>query len=376
MENGFIFINSKGKEIKEGTGNGQGILYCGEKYTTESGCKCTSCNGFCGPRNGCACPECEYTLSYILYATNKMKCGQCENMLTRMHLGELWSIKKQYSSFKCNICQKKYDNFSVPVMHCLHCNYDMCPKCAFSKITTNNLQNFVSTMPIQSGGVFYCGKKFTDSGECICGLCDGYCGEKNGCSCPMCFTILSYNIYLRNKMLCGKCKNGQILFKKSLVQLACENPGYTAFICNQCGKDYNDDYHSIFHCNKCDYDVCQLCAYNIIRNETIVFPKLPIPRRNSDIILNVEDLSDSLSKLKVEEKEEKKESISNIKEDEKEKDDESDEIKCVICLNNRKCYLFQPCKHICCCDECAIKLEDCPICRKKIDFDSSFRVYI
>lgn len=37
---GKIFKNSK-KYINEGIESGQGILYCGDKYTNESGCPCS-----------------------------------------------------------------------------------------------------------------------------------------------------------------------------------------------------------------------------------------------------------------------------------------------------------------------------------------------
>ena len=64
----IIFQNSK-KIIKEGNGVGEGLLYCGDKYTNEEGCPCGTCDGHCGPDNGCPCPDCHYTLSYILYST-------------------------------------------------------------------------------------------------------------------------------------------------------------------------------------------------------------------------------------------------------------------------------------------------------------------
>ena len=61
----LIFKNSKNNIIKEGNGIAKGILYCGQKYTNNGGCQCSTCDGFCGPDNGCACPDCEYTLAYL-----------------------------------------------------------------------------------------------------------------------------------------------------------------------------------------------------------------------------------------------------------------------------------------------------------------------
>ena len=64
----LIFRNSK-QYINEGNGNGKGILYCGKKYSNEGCCKCGTCNGYCGPDNGCACPDCEY-----IYYIQQVKC--------------------------------------------------------------------------------------------------------------------------------------------------------------------------------------------------------------------------------------------------------------------------------------------------------------
>ena len=40
--------------------------------------------------------------------------------------------------------------------------------------------------------------------------------------------------------------------------------------------------------------------------------------------------------------------------------------KCVICLENGKDIVFQPCWHQVTCSECAIRLKECPICREVI----------
>jgi len=40
--------------------------------------------------------------------------------------------------------------------------------------------------------------------------------------------------------------------------------------------------------------------------------------------------------------------------------------ECSVCLDARPNQTFVPCGHCVCCEECASKLEDCPVCRKKI----------
>ncbi|KAL3103533.1 hypothetical protein niasHT_025051 [Heterodera trifolii] len=47
--------------------------------------------------------------------------------------------------------------------------------------------------------------------------------------------------------------------------------------------------------------------------------------------------------------------------------------KCIICLEGERQFAFDPCGHLCCCEECADKIEknepepNCPICREIID---------
>lgn len=54
----------------------------------------------------------------------------------------------------------------------------------------------------------------------------------------------------------------------------------------------------------------------------------------------------------------------------KTKDNESkvDNYICVICLDNMKSILIEPCNHLCCCEDCyyILKKPECPICREKI----------
>lgn len=56
-----------------------------------------------------------------------------------------------------------------------------------------------------------------------------------------------------------------------------------------------------------------------------------------------------------------------IKYDEKVSDTEDARHVCVICLENRRLCVVQPCKHLSLCVACSsIELEDCPECRTKI----------
>lgn len=50
-------------------------------------------------------------------------------------------------------------------------------------------------------------------------------------------------------------------------------------------------------------------------------------------------------------------------------DSEKAQSWCVVCQNRRKSVLLMPCRHLCCCTECAehSSLFRCPICRQQID---------
>jgi TPR repeat protein len=38
---------------------------------------------------------------------------------------------------------------------------------------------------------------------------------------------------------------------------------------------------------------------------------------------------------------------------------------CVVCYDSKPQILFSNCGHVCCCANCAIKLEICPMCRER-----------
>lgn len=49
---------------------------------------------------------------------------------------------------------------------------------------------------------------------------------------------------------------------------------------------------------------------------------------------------------------------------------EVSEIQCCVCMENKKCVLFEPCKHIVSCNNCSKnigrKKNQCPLCREPI----------
>ena len=301
---GIIFRNSK-RYINEGIGLGQGILFCGDKYTNDGGCPCGNCVGHCGPNKGCSCPDCEYTLSYLLYSTGKMNCGICKKTLIRINIFNLKNILKSKTNmnptFRCNICNKFYSNETfIPLMHCMKCNYNMCPKCAFSKLTTFEFEIPKLELGFNLGlGMIYCQKNYTESGFCLCGGCDGNCGPENGCPCPLCDAILGYNIYLKSNFM--KCKCNRLLVKTTTGLLKKISNKYqtSCLLCNH-ELDKND-FQVIYHCYKCKKNLCKQCAYknNILDIKNIVFPKTPISLENMEKIIREKIKKEKTNEFKI-----------------------------------------------------------------------------
>eukprot|EP01063_Lacrimia_lanifica_P027529 TRINITY_DN3877_c1_g1_i1.p1 TRINITY_DN3877_c1_g1~~TRINITY_DN3877_c1_g1_i1.p1 ORF type:complete len:665 (+),score=65.73 TRINITY_DN3877_c1_g1_i1:36-2030(+) len=50
------------------------------------------------------------------------------------------------------------------------------------------------------------------------------------------------------------------------------------------------------------------------------------------------------------------------------REDEKQDEPCVICLDAPRGCILYPCAHLCCCVECANVVEQCPICRTKIEY--------
>ena len=336
----IIFKNSQ-TNINEGSFLGEGILYCGKKYTNPNGCECGTCDGYCGPDNGCACPDCEYTLAYILYATNKMKCEKCKNNLIRIKLCNLLlllsSDNKEIKFIICKKCKKQCKYNFIQVLHCFKCNYSICSKCSFSNISMmNNINkkkndifdyNKCEFSPMNLGTI-YCGKKYVKEGYCLCKNCDGNCGPDNGCPCSMCSAVLGYNINLyNNKNQFLKCVNdGNLLIKSNNIEYSIikqknnkknniNNDKIKSFLCNKCNliKRY-DSYAIVYYCSKCFYCICQYCIYLEIRDIEFICPEEPIIISWNNLITNEKLYSyENIEKLIINEYLNNKKKLNSVK---------------------------------------------------------------
>lgn len=57
-----------------------------------------------------------------------------------------------------------------------------------------------------------------------------------------------------------------------------------------------------------------------------------------------------------------------------EPDEPDDTLYCIVCCDRPRTRLFQPCMHVCTCDECATRVTACPLC--KVDVQARWRVFL
>lgn len=138
-------------------------------------------------------------------------------------------------------------------------------------------------------------------------------------------------------------------------------------------------YHIIFHCFKCEYDICQRCSFSKIRG-CIKFPQITfnlpdnnLPANNSNFssksnhILPIQQNSLTDSNPTIQEPNQlNTSSTTNITKPSAQKEksinqsnEGSEQLLCNICLSNSKNMLFLPCKHISCCKDYSENIKNC-----------------
>ena len=78
---------------------------------------------------------------------------------------------------------------------------------------------------------------------------------------------------------------------------------------------------------------------------------------------NIRHLNDSIKKAVKTERSENKNVPLDVKYDTPAEEDDAEETVCIVCTDNRRCVVFKPCSHSSTCIACAIKINNCPICR-------------
>ena len=210
--------------------------------------------------------------------SGKMKCEYCKKTLLRINIFNLLNITES-TRFRCGQCDKYYNDKYIPMMRCIKCKFNLCPKCAFTKLTPGIPQIPKLELGYNAGiGMIYCSQNYTHSDYCLCSGCDGNCGPENGCPCPLCEAILGYNIYSKSiNMNCPRCKNLFVKTTVGLLKKIEKKDNY--FECHYCKtKEEKHDFQYVYYCYKCHKSICKICAFkfNIKGLFSLQFPKVPL----------------------------------------------------------------------------------------------------
>lgn len=136
------------------------------------------------------------------------------------------------------------------------------------------------------------------------------------------------------------------------------NVYYYGYQCSACLVKYNKECEVLYHCYKCQYNLCRLCVYKTIESKPLVFPFVPYMQSNPQNNINTNDNNVNTNDNNI------NHNISII--NEKLRDNSNENMFCEECLINLKNIEFQPCGHISCCETCSNNLVKCPICNKEI----------
>ena len=144
-------VNREEAKVHKGGSKGTGgdtkmhqsdLWYCGRQMKQ---CRCGSCDGQCGPTNGCPCNACVELLGFVV-EDKKLKRMVATGFRTNR---EGAAVHKGASDHTCN----------SPAVECEK--------------------------------LWYCGRRMN---QCRCGRCDGQCGPSNGCPCTACVELAGYYV--------------------------------------------------------------------------------------------------------------------------------------------------------------------------------------
>jgi hypothetical protein len=198
-------MNSDGFAVSFGRGFNGGdvnkppeqIYYCGRKLGQ---CRCGTCDGRCGPTNGCPCNSCkQLTLSGGPKLDDFIKCPRGHQMV----------LSDRTSGWNCDArredggCRGSGGTMERARWRCVNesCDFDYCGECYSFRLAKILAKKFVvnceGAKATKSFDWFhtqtqrhYCGRnvgreKYANE----CRDCDGKCGPSAGCQCRACFLL-------------------------------------------------------------------------------------------------------------------------------------------------------------------------------------------
>ena len=385
---GFINSNGACTNLSFDDWHSQGYKhYCGKLR----GYRCTSCDGQCGPNNGCQCSAClELTLVNSMRPPNQKK-NRDGNLswisFDNYHKNKLLNYCGKQGDYSCSQC----DGICGPTNGC------QCKSCELlsSQMPENPIQletrngftfrsfDTYHTHKIQ----YYCGKYR----DVPCVACDKFCGPKDGCPCSSCNELTSKNeVQLFNSQGNRTWTSFDSVHSKTFKRYCGKRGNYNCLQCDGiCGPTHG------CNCSSCDEldGKNRTSVNNSTSNVTFVSfdnvhsgayrhycgkpaplacptcPKLCGPagcQCTACAALDAPAIVQTIPKAPI--------SCSPALHEPAPIEDEDDEKLCVICFSSQRTasIVHGETGHQICCMECAKDLKaknhPCPFCRQPIEF--------
>ena len=316
--------NSDGVEIQlggpRGTGGDTGlppsqVYYCGRLMNQ---CRCGSCDGRCGPSNGCPCNSCRAFL-----------------------LGQQQQQRQQPQSARTGTGTRLRNSDGV-------------------EIQLGGPRGSGGDTGLPPSQVYYCGRLMN---QCRCGSCDGRCGPSNGCPCNSCRAfLLGQQQQQRQQPQSARTGTGTRLRNSDGVEIQLGGPRGT-------GGDTGLPPSQVYYCgrlmNQCRCGSCDGrcgpsngCPCNSCRAFLLGQQQQQRQQQQQQKTPSIDSLASPVAVPPIPSSASKTPS--------------SETPDCIICFERHKnaTFIHGRTGHTCCCIECA---EDilrrrlpCPICRQPI----------
>jgi len=341
------------------------------------------------------CKTCRFDMCQNCYENQKelqkIRCPKSHPLMRVRAMKEFANYSS--NNYGCDACGANLDATLNPAAHCFACNYDLCPNCVASA-NPNSQQNQQNL--IRPGGLFInvtCPARHSLSlvnnliqlypgvqgdyakNVYFCDTCrlSFNCQTDNTHHCKTCGFDLCPYCFNKDKKINFSCSAGHPLFIVSNLKAFHESTNAyneNRYACNSCRGSFDAAFDPSCHCKPCGLDLCPKCF------ETRNSQGQGQGQQNSNQLAQPRTGLWSLFPQQQAPLQKPEESKSN--QIAPEKKGLSEEILCVLCLNEKRSYLFNPCSHLCACERCAIdivnKRSECPICRNPIQ--SFTKVYM
>lgn len=220
--------------VCDGSGlRGNRVFYCGQ---LKNECRCGSCDGRCGPENGCPCSSCLMELMSRSYASSAstptyaaaypaapasvaglpdfINVSDHYHTLKRFARNDGWACDGRHLPGGCRSGCTDFRQLTHQMHHrwrCMDgCDYDLCGRCvealrrpvqrnadgaevhfgsgsSWARAQRLGLNDRGGFAGLRCSEVYFCGRQ---QHQCRCGRCDGRCGPTNGCPCDACLALL------------------------------------------------------------------------------------------------------------------------------------------------------------------------------------------